>query len=88
MSSSTGARAKTSSTKGEYLEIDWPRRLVFTLSVEKYSQAADRVSIEIAPRHGGCELTLTHEMSPEAGQFKKRTEDGWSGILEGLARIL
>jgi uncharacterized protein YndB with AHSA1/START domain len=74
--------------RGEYLEIDRPHRLVFTLWVEGYSRAADRVTIEIAPHGAGSRATLTHEMPPEAGEFKKRTEEGWSKILQGIEKVL
>ena len=73
---------------GEYLEIDRPRRLVFTLSVEKYAQEVDRVTIEIAPLGTGCELTLTHEMHPDWAEYASRAEAGWTGILERLAATL
>lgn len=67
---------------GEYLEIDRPRRLVFTLGVPKYSPNFDRVMIEISPQGKGCELTLTHETSPE---WASSTTYGWTQIIEGLA---
>lgn len=73
---------------GEYLEIDRPRRLVFTLSVAKYGQHADRVTVEIIPVGAGCELTISHEMSAANAAFLERTERGWGGILEGLAAAL
>ena len=73
---------------GTYREIDRPRRLVFTFSVEKYSTDADRVEIDIVPLDAGCELTLTHEMKPEWADYAARTEEGWAGIVEGLARVL
>jgi uncharacterized protein YndB with AHSA1/START domain len=71
---------------GEYLEIDRPRRLVFTFSVPKYSSVVTQVTIEIVPLDsGGCELTLTHEgVLPEHAE---RGMEGWSGILAGLAAI-
>jgi uncharacterized protein YndB with AHSA1/START domain len=74
--------------RGEYLEIDRPHRLVFTLWVEGYSRAADRVTIEIVPHGAGSRAILTHEMPSEAGEFKKRTEEGWSKILQGLEKVL
>ena len=46
---------------GTYLEIDRPRRLVFTFSVPKFSAQITRVSIDLKPLPTGCELTLTHE---------------------------
>lgn len=71
---------------GEYLEIDRPRRLVFTFSVE--SMESDRVIVEIAALEHGCRLTLTHEMKPEWVDYKNRTEEGWRSILDGLATTI
>lgn len=71
---------------GEYLEIDRPRRLVFTFSVD--GSDADRVVVEITPLETGCALTLTHEMHPEWAEYAGRTERGWAMILDGLARTL
>jgi uncharacterized protein YndB with AHSA1/START domain len=68
---------------GEYVEIDRPRRLVFTFGVPKYSSETTRVIIDILPRDTGCELTLTHEgVLPE---YADRTERGWTDILGRLA---
>jgi uncharacterized protein YndB with AHSA1/START domain len=68
---------------GTYLEIDRPRRLVFSFAVPKYSAATTRVIVEIVPREAGCELTLTHEgVLPE---YRDRTVSGWTNILEQLA---
>ncbi len=71
---------------GEYLELDRPRRLVFSFAVPKYSSQSTRVSIDIAPSPTGCELTLTHEGVP--AEWVERTEQGWTMILEGLAGAL
>jgi len=71
---------------GEYLQIDRPRRLVFTFGVPKYSAEMTRVCIDIIPRDPGCELTLTHEgVLPD---YTARTEAGWTGILAHLAEVL
>jgi uncharacterized protein YndB with AHSA1/START domain len=70
---------------GEYLEIDRPRRLVFNFAVPKYWSEATRVTIEIVPRDGGCELTLTHD--GVITEYQERTVEGWSKILAGLAAI-
>ncbi len=71
---------------GEYLEIDRPRRLVFTFGVPKYSPAMTRVSIDIVPLGSGCELTLTHEdVLPE---WATQSEAGWGMLLDALAGTL
>ncbi len=68
---------------GTYLEIDRPRRLVFTFTVPKFSKQSTRVSIDIVPTPSGCELTLTHEgVLPE---WADRVNEGWGKILGGLA---
>jgi uncharacterized protein YndB with AHSA1/START domain len=71
---------------GEYVEIDRPRRLVFTFVVPKYSKERTRVTIEIVPAGPGCELTLTHEgVLPD---YANSTQAGWTGILDALAATL
>lgn len=72
---------------GEYLQIDRPRRLVFTFAVPAFSAETTQVTVEIAPRpDGGCDLTLTHEgVLPD---YAKQTEGGWTMILESLERAL
>ncbi|HEY2155333.1 MAG TPA: SRPBCC domain-containing protein [Isosphaeraceae bacterium] len=71
---------------GEYLEIDRPRRLVFTFAVPKFSKEYTRVSIDIVPLGTGCELTLTHEdVLPE---WADRVKGGWTMILDALAGSL
>ena len=72
---------------GEYLEIDRPRRLVFTFSAD--GSEADRVAIDVAPLEtGGCEVTLSHEMNPKWAEYADRATEGWSGILDGLAEAV
>ncbi|HEX9626552.1 MAG TPA: SRPBCC domain-containing protein [Acidiferrobacterales bacterium] len=71
---------------GRYLEIDPPRRLVFSLSTAKRPRAVTRVSVELVPRDRGCELILTHEQLPpdHASHAKAR----WTGMLYGLGETL
>ena len=73
--------------RGRYLTIDRPRRLAFTFAVDEESEG-DRVSVDIAPVDDACELTLVHAMSAEYADYAQKTIDGWSAILEGLAREL
>jgi len=71
---------------GEYLEIERPRKLVFTFAVPKYSDEYTRVSIEITPEAHGCELVLTH--TGVAPEWRERTTGGWGVLLEGLSSAL
>jgi uncharacterized protein YndB with AHSA1/START domain len=73
---------------GTYLEIDRPRRLVFTFAPEKDAKDPARVAIEITPDGGGCELVLTQEMGAEWAEYAERTKQGWTSIAEGLAAAL
>ena len=71
---------------GEYLEVDRPRRLVFTFGVPRYDEGAPptRVTVHVEPDRSGCLLTLTHEGVP--AEWTAQTLEGWEKILEGLAR--
>lgn len=67
---------------GEYLEIDRPRRLVFTFGVPQFDPGMTTVAIDIAPDGDGCLLTLTNDGVPP--DYQKSNFEGWSRILEGL----
>jgi len=71
---------------GEYVEVDRPRRLVFTLSVEKY--ARNRVSVEIVPLPNGCELTLTDDIEPHTAGDASRIEACWNHFLDRLSQTI
>ncbi|MGO9340420.1 MAG: SRPBCC family protein [Terracidiphilus sp.] len=71
---------------GGYLEIDRPRRLVFTFGVPKYSSEITEVTVEIEPAESGCDLTLTQTGVPD--EYLESNEKGWIGILVGLAESL
>ena len=71
---------------GEFLEIDRPRRLVFSFGVPQFDPGMTTVRIDIRPDGEGCELTLTHEgVAPDWAEGSK---DGWRRILAGLEPAL
>ena len=72
---------------GQYLEIDRPRRLVFTFGVPKYDPRADVVTIEITAADGGCELVLTQQMHDYA-TWGESTQQGWGVILDRIPGVL
>lgn len=71
---------------GEYLEIDRPRRLLFTFGMPQFSPEFTRVIVEIAADGAGSILTLTQEGVPEA--HAKATEEGWGKMFDGLEAAL
>jgi len=72
---------------GEYLEIERPYRLVFSLSVEKYAQRDDRVIVEIAPLAQHSLLVLTHEMSLSSPTERSRIQGEWAVTLDALVAL-
>jgi uncharacterized protein YndB with AHSA1/START domain len=71
--------------EGRYLELERPRRIVFTLRVPKYSPEEDGVTLDIKPLDQGCELTLTTQTPDE---WAADTQLGWAMILDVLDEIL
>ena len=72
---------------GEYLEIDRPRRLVFTFAALR-DEGFTTVTVKILPEGTGSHLILVHEMDARWADYADRTRQGWTTILEGLARRL
>lgn len=71
---------------GQYVELDRPRRLVFTFSVPKYSSVVTTVTVDLTPAGPGCHVTLVHEgVLPE---WRAQTEQGWHDLLSLLDRLL
>jgi uncharacterized protein YndB with AHSA1/START domain len=71
---------------GEYVEIDRPRRLVFTFAVPKFDRTVTTVAVDFRAVAGGCEVTLTHTgVLPD---WREQTTQGWTMILGALDSAL
>jgi uncharacterized protein YndB with AHSA1/START domain len=70
---------------GEYLEIDRPRRLVFTWGVAGYD-GSSTVAMDFVPDGTGTVVTLA--CSGVAPAYRERTEMGWTTILGAIAGSL
>lgn len=82
-------QGKTFEHVGEYIEIDRPRRLVFTWSVKQDPAGnQSRIVIDIAPVIDGCELTLTHEMPRGQEDFVEKGKQAWGKMVDKLTEIL
>jgi uncharacterized protein YndB with AHSA1/START domain len=72
---------------GEYLEIDRPRRLVFTFAADR-EEAPSLVTVTIEADGDGSRIRLVHEMDAQWADYEARTREGWASILEALERSL
>lgn len=70
---------------GEYVALDRPRRLAFDFWTS-FSDERTRVAVTIAPDGECALLTLSHERVWT--DWEKKTRQGWTMILDGLARNL
>jgi uncharacterized protein YndB with AHSA1/START domain len=73
---------------GTYLEVQRPRRLVFTWGIAGESVDESHVAVQIAPLPSGCEVTLTHTLHPQWADFAERTRQGWDFMLGKLEQML
>lgn len=72
--------------RGEYLEIDRPRRLVFTWVSPFTGAEPSVVTVELHTHDDGTRVVLTHERLPVDVVDGHR--DGWGTMIERLAGIL
>lgn len=71
---------------GTYLELDPPRRLVFTWISPYTGPEPSVVTVELHPVDGGTRLILTHERLP--ADVIDGHRDGWGAMLERLHQVL
>jgi uncharacterized protein YndB with AHSA1/START domain len=73
---------------GEYLEIERPRRLVFTWATRDSLPETSRVILEIKPLGEDCELMLTHEMGDDWAEYIEPAAGSWRRMLDVLDTAL
>jgi uncharacterized protein YndB with AHSA1/START domain len=69
---------------GAYVEVDPPRRLVFTWIGPLTNDVTTLVTLELTPRGDETELMLTHERLPTSAIHDGHRR-GWGIILDHLA---
>jgi uncharacterized protein YndB with AHSA1/START domain len=74
---------------GTYLELDRPRKIVFTWIVDESEEAdPSRVTLTIQPEADGCVATIVHEIDAKWAEYLSRTESGWARMLTEIDRYL
>lgn len=77
---------------GTLLKVEPPRRLRFSVRVLRDAETAadlpSRVTWEIEPVEGGCELTVVHDEFEAETSTYRTVEGGWPLALEGLKELL
>ncbi|MFD2042906.1 SRPBCC domain-containing protein [Ornithinibacillus salinisoli] len=86
---------------GEYIEIDPPKKLVFTFKMPQFSETEDTITVEMKEMEQGCEMTFTqniivpHEenwtesdIERVLGEYHEGSEHGWNLMFMGLKEFL
>jgi uncharacterized protein YndB with AHSA1/START domain len=85
-----GRNGKRYFMRGEFVEVDFPTRVVFTWGFENEDRdvrpGASTVEVTLEPRDGGTWLRLEHRDLPQSEL--RGHEDGWTIMLERLAAAI
>ena len=72
---------------GTYVEVERPRKLVFTWTGALTDNVNTLVTVELTPRGDETDLVLTHERLPTSAIVEGHTR-GWGLILDHLAEAV
>ena len=74
---------------GTYLELDRPRKIVFTwITDEKEEDDLSKVTLAIEPDGQGCIASIVHELDAKWAEYIPQTERGWSCMLRAINAVL
>jgi uncharacterized protein YndB with AHSA1/START domain len=73
--------------RGEFLEVDPPRRLRFSWISPYTGDVPSIVTVELTPVERGTRLILVHDRLPDADAVASHA-GGWGAILDRLAVLL
>ncbi|HUS53872.1 MAG TPA: SRPBCC domain-containing protein [Thermohalobaculum sp.] len=80
-----GDNCEEHNVSGEYVEIDAPRKVVFTWAWRSTPDKVSQVTYALSPAgEGRTNLTLTHERLANA-EVRDKHGYGWNGALDKLA---
>jgi uncharacterized protein YndB with AHSA1/START domain len=76
-------------SRGEFVEIDPPRRVVYTWGSEERASlpvGSTTVTFDLEPESGGTRVRLRHSGLPNEQEVEQHTK-GWDHFLPLLARV-
>ncbi len=74
---------------GTYLELDRPRKIVFTWIVDESEEADPSVvTLTIESEADGCTATIVHALDAKWIEYVSRTEGGWGRMLHEVEMLL
>lgn len=80
-----GADGTEMTVDGEYLEVDPPRRLVYTWRPSWDDYVVTTVRFDLEPTGTGTRVKITHTGFADRATAAAGTGEGWKRILEWLA---
>jgi len=82
------ADGSESTVDGEYIEVDPPRRLVFTWRPSWDDYAVTTIEYELQPIASGTRLLVTHSGFGDRATAAAGTGEGWKRVLEWLGEFV
>jgi uncharacterized protein YndB with AHSA1/START domain len=79
-----GADGMESTVDGEYLEVDPPKRLVYTWRPSWDDYAVTTVQYDLQPTATGTRLLVTHTGFGDRAMAASGTGEGWRRVLEWM----
>ena len=74
---------------GTYLELDRPRKIVFTWITDESEEIdPSKVTLTLDPDGQGCVATIVQEMDAKWAECIPQTERGWSSFLRAIDAFL
>jgi uncharacterized protein YndB with AHSA1/START domain len=83
-----GADGMESTVDGEYIEVDPPRRLVYTWRPSWDDYAVTTVQYELQPTATGTRLLVTHTGFGDRAMAAAGTGEGWKRVLEWMGEYV
>ena len=83
-----GADGSRMTVDGEYLEVDPPRRLVYTWRPSWDDYAETTVRFDLVPTATGTRVLVTHSGFGNRAEQAAGTGEGWKRVLEWLGQFV